>query len=542
MTWIIFATLSFFAFVFGFPIAEYTVHGIDTALWPGDVKQPGVWFSALVSSTGWDSMQIYQDMASGRTTSFGTTGLSAFCAVIAAPTIALINCFLPKYGLQRDPFARHGDARWASRTERETMRFGLELGLDPDTGRPIRVSTESHLITIAPPRTGKTSGLLIPNLLAPDTSSWHGPAIVLDPKGDAYRATAKRRRALGRTVRCLDPISIAGGLDTWNPMALMVPTDVLYLQRVARALLPAVASDGDASYFQNRAVDIIVGAFLAAHALKQAAPRTVARLLSDPDALQKALDPLKTVAAEVAKSILKMDPRGRDAILSTAAQAFSWCSDPRLQKMTSKNSFKLSDLCEGNIDLFITLPTEDIKTLTPLLRWLFCDLFMTVRRQRPSEPIVCFIDEAAALNRFEELVVGAGELPGYNFRLWTFWQSRSQMSRIYGDDGARTLLNTADIVTYSDLGLVEPDEREFMSKAIGDYTLLDRAETMNQATGKSTSVSHNPIPMRLITPDGVGQIPSTQLIVLPNSAHYAKRPLLVRKTRFDDSRLQPLRG
>jgi type IV secretion system protein VirD4 len=321
----------------------------------------------------------------------------------------------------------------------------------------------------------------------------------------------------------------------------MVPTDILNLQRVARALLPATATDGDGSYFLNRAVDVIVGAFLAAHAVKQPFPRTVARLLSDPDTFQKALDPIKTVAAEVAKSILKMDPRGRDAILSTATQAFSWCADARLQKMTSKSSFALSDLCDGNTDLFITLPTEDIKTLTPLLRWLFCDLFMTVRRQRPLEPIVCFIDEAAALGRFEELVVGAGELPGYNFRLWTFWQARSQMSRIYGDDGARTLLNTADIVTYSDLSLVEPEEREFMSKAIGDYTLLDRVETTNDGAGKSTSVSHNPIAMRLITADGVGQIPSTQLIVLPNSAHYAKRPLLIRKTRFNDPRLKPFK-
>lgn len=542
MAWFIFTTLSVFAFVFGFPIAAYTIHGIDTLMWPSEVKQPGAWFNTLINSSGLESLQVYRDMALGRTTSFGAVGLAALSGIIAAPSLALFCCFLPTYGLRRDPFARHGDARWASRQERDTMRIGLELGLDLDTGRPIRVSTESHLITIAPPRTGKTSGLLIPNLLVPDPSGWYGPAIVLDPKGDAYRATAHRRRALGRQVRCLDPTSIAGGTDTWNPVASMVPTDVLYLQRVARALLPASGTDGDASYFQNRAVDAIVGAFLAAHAMKKPSARFVATLLSDPDAFQKALDPLKTVAAGAAKAILKMDPRGRDSILSTALQAFSWCADARLQKMTGKSSFALSDLCDGNTDLFITLPTEDIKTLTPLLRWLFCDLFMTVRRQRPLEPIVCFIDEAAALGRFDELVVGAGELPGYNFRLWTFWQARSQMSRIYGDDGARTLLNTADIVTYSDLGLVEPEEREFMSKAIGDYTLLDRVETLNQSTGKSGSVSHNPIPMRLITTDGVGQIPSTQLIVLPNSAHYAKRPLLIRKTRFDDPRLRSFKA
>jgi type IV secretion system protein VirD4 len=540
MSWKFFAalTLAALAFVFGFPIAQVAVHGLNLSLWPKTVRSPADWFSILLQSRGLDSLVAYRDMLLGRTEAFGPLGLPAFGALVAGPLFALVACFIPHYGPRRDPAATYGDAHWTSRRERKQMRTGLELGLDPDTKRPVRIMPASHLLTIAPPRAGKTTGLLIPNLLVPDGRSWRGSAVVIDPKGEAYRATMARRQRLGRTVRCLDPGQIVGGTDRWNPLATINPNDVLYLQRVARALLPDVAGGSEAAYFHNRAVDLLVGAFIAAQAMNRARPSTVAGLLGDPDHLAKKLEPIQTAAAGNAKAILAMDARSRDSILSTAAQSFSWCADRRLQRLTQAGTFALADVCRGDTDLFITVPTEDLATLKPLLRWILCELFATVRRNRPHEPLVCFIDEAAALGRFEEVLLAAGELPGYNCRLWTFWQDRSQIRRTYGQDGAATLLSTAEIVTYSNLPLIQPDEREFLSRALGDYTLLERVETLNERDNTRTA-SYRPVAVRLKTADAIGQVPATQHIILPNS--HTRRPLLLDKTRFDDPRLQPFR-
>jgi type IV secretion system protein VirD4 len=535
MFWKIFVPLTLLAFVFGFPIADFVVHGLDASLWPNRIEAPSVWFTAMANSFGLDSLFAYRDMAFGQTKALGPYGRSALAWILAGPVLAFVGCFVPNYGPRRDPRGTYGDARWTTRNERRRMRIGLELGLDPDTHRPIRVSTESHIITIAPPRTGKTSGLLIPNLAVPDKNGWSGPAIVIDPKGEAYRAVAARRRALERTVRCLDPIGIVGGTDTWNPLATMDPKDILHLQRVARALLPEQAS-GEAVYFQNRAVDVLVGAFLTAHSVGRATPAHASWLFSNVVEFEKMLKPLKGMAAAAARGVLAMDPKSRDSILSTAAQAFSWCADERLQRLTHKSSFHLSELIDGKMDLFITLPAEDMKTLTALMRWLLCELFAAVRRRRAREPIVCFIDEAATLGRFDELLVAAGELPGQNLRLWTFWQSRSQIIDINGEDGARTLLNTAEITTYSDLPLIDPDEREFLSRSIGDYTLMEAVETKDEKTGKS-SRAFQPKAVRLMTEDAVGQVASTDLIVFPNSKRYPKRPMVLRKTAHNDSRL-----
>jgi type IV secretion system protein VirD4 len=87
------------------------------------------------------------------------------------------------------------------------------------------------------------------------------------------------------------------------------------------------------------------------------------------------------------------------------------------------------------------------------------------------------------------------------------------------------------------LPLIDPDERELISRSIGDYTNLEEVPTRDVKTG-TTSVSTQPVGVRLLTADAVGQIPTSDHIIFPNSKLYAKRPLQIRKTAHDDSRLK----
>jgi hypothetical protein len=38
-------------------------------------------------------------------------------------------------------------------------------------------------------------------------------------------------------------MNICGGVDLWNPLTGIIPTDTAYLQRVARTLLPSSISE-----------------------------------------------------------------------------------------------------------------------------------------------------------------------------------------------------------------------------------------------------------------------------------------------------------
>jgi type IV secretion system protein VirD4 len=533
---IAFVFFGVFAILLGYPFAAAATHGLNPATWPTGLLTPDQWIAGFLASNGVPNANALLEMAKGRSLMFAGGGIAQIIAICAVPIALMMMLPSPKRGPRRDPDALQGDARWATKGERSTMKKGLEFGRDCETGRPIRVAVEGNILTIAPPRRRKTSGLIIPNLVAADKAAWNGPAVVLDPKGHAYRAVVERRRALGKTVRCLDPMNICGGIDRWNPLAAMVPTDTAYLQRVARTLLPSAVSEENA-YFQNKAADVIVAAFQAAQHLRNATPLAVSNFLSDPDQLADALKGVAGTTANRVRQFLTMDGKTRDPVLSTAQQAFQWCDDERMQVLTSESTFALTDLCAGDADLFITLPTENLEALAPFLRWVLADLFATIRRNRVAERLIIFVDETRTLQNCRELITAAGELPGAGASLWTFWQDRSQIMACYGAENGATLLRTSEFVTVSDPAMVDPDEREFWSRALSDFTILEETKVSDKsAQGARTSSSQAPRGVRLMTAEELGRLPSSDLILFPNSDRYAKRAVRLRKTRHDDAR------
>jgi type IV secretion system protein VirD4 len=501
------------------------------------VKSPSDWFSMIGSTDAHRALAAYYFIFIDRSPAFSGSGYMTI-AFIFSPVLAYV-CYLwdgRRKGPVRDTSDLFGSARFATDQERAAMAEGLELGIDPATGRAVRVSVQGTLTTIAPPRKGKTSGLLIPNLAFPEPQSWGGPAVVLDPKGEVHRATAARRRALGRRVICLDPLGLVGGQDTWNPLAKRDPNDILYLQHTALALLPEATGHDEASaYFRNRAVDLITGAiFVALHSSRRSVV-DVQRLIVDEELLLKSIRQLLSRGHNpVLSSVLELlgaDPKTKDPIKSTASQAFQWLGDERLRQLVNTSTFELSELASGEVDLFVAIPPEYKKVLAPFLRWFMSDLFTAIRRNRPKERVIIFVDEAAVLGRFDELLTAAGELPGYGASLWTMWQDRSQLVSLYGEAGAATLLNTAEIVTIFDMPAVDPDESERWSRAIGDYTAF--VETANTPTGdkaSSFSTSRSSQNVRLLTKEALSTMSSSELIVFPNSGTTLRHPLRLRKT------------
>lgn len=348
---------------------------------------------------------------------------------------------------------------------------------------------------------------------------------------------------MGRRVVCLDPLDLVGGGDSWNPLASLDEKDVLYMQKTALALLPEGGSGDEASaYFRNRAVDLIVGAILVCLRSERRSVVEIQRVLSNADLF---VEHLKTAraqpAAMAALEVMEADPRTRDPIRSTALQAFQWLADPRMRRLVQDNSFDLAELSKNEIDIFVAVPPEHKRVLAPLLRWFLSDLFTSIRRNRPEERIVLFVDEAAALGRFDEILTSAAELPGYGASLWTFWQDRSQIVSLYGEAGTATLVNTAEVVTLSDLSAVDPNESDRWSRALGNYTAL--VETFGRPTSGSgpSTTNTGPQPAPLLSPDALAAIPANELLAFANRSAQTRHPLRLRKTvAHADHRIRPL--
>ena len=535
------------AFLFGYPAAFIATHGLDPAGWPVVPGTPQAWF-VLQGSTLWQKVWLfaqqgigtYTNMMLGRTDGLPTGGHIALACIVtgaaAAATIVLMSGNLLPI---RHRSKRYGDAKWAGPKDVARMRKGLELGIDPDTGGTVRIHVEGNLVTIAPPRSGKTSGLILPNLILPELGAWAGPVVVVDPKGDVVRAVRRRREALGRKVRCIDPVGIVQGRDRWNPLLKREAGDVLYLQSMARALLPdRVQSSDGAEFFKDRAVSVVVAALSVSIRAGRHDVVEAADLLRAPDRMRIALDGRTDAASRDAIGILDSpDDRTRGSILSTAAQVFSWALDERMQQVITEHTFELGDLCRGDTDLYIVLPADDrSKIIAPFARWLLADLFAAVRETRVSERIVAIIDEAAVLGSFDAILRGVGELPGYGMSLWTFWQTGSQIEGLYGRTGADTIIGTAEALMLFNLSQAQGEERQKWSTALGTWTGADPRPGRNGGP----DIYDVPVSVDLVAPTALAGATKDHTIVFLNSGRTTTDPLKLRKTKYDDARFTGL--
>lgn len=526
--------------LFVYPVGAIMTHGWNIGFWPNSAMPPLQWLHLFANGEVATIATMLLDLMALRSNAFHYGGLIELACIVSFPVLVFVAFSSGKVIAQHDPLAPHGAARWTNRRELKKMSSGIELGYDPASGQSVRVNVESNLVTFAPPRSGKTSGLIIPNLLATDAKSWLGPAIVIDPKAQVFKAVCARRTSLGRTVRCIDPMSLANGSDRWNPFDSINPDDISHLQRIAKVLLPQ-SQGSESTYFQNRASDVIVAACLAAMNSGSPSPASVAKLVSSPDELERDLADITGAVPERVRGLLAMDPKTRDPVLSTASQAFQWCDDPRMQVATETSSFDLDDICYGNTDIFVSVPADDMMALAGFMRWLLVELFATIRRGRMQSRAVIFVDEApVVLSDMPELVRAAAEMPGAGCSLWLFYQARSQMIATIGENNAKTLLHSSEFVTLSDLPSADPDEKTFWSNALGNQSVFESSKSIDSPSGRIASTTETSKARPLLNPEEIGRLPANELIVLANSSRYAKRPSRLRKVRFDDVRFKGL--
>jgi len=538
--------LALATFLIGYPAAYLATHGLDSRAWPSIPGTPVDWFSpAGPGWAGWLGLSLhmastYRDMVLEHTNSLTGGGRPAFVAIWAtAIFFAVILVMGGRLVPLRHRLKRYGDARFAGRADLARMRRGIELGLDPDTRRAVRVEVEGNLITIAPPRTGKTSGAILPNVAFPEPEAWGGPVVVVDPKGDVVRAARRRREAIGQTVRVLDPLGLAGGGDRWDPLLGLDPEDVLELQSMARALLPDVDRTSEAgAFFRDRAVVLVVAALQSVIRSGQGVAEAPGLMRGRCEVLLAALEGHDDPVAEEVRGILGSDDeKARANILSTAAQAFGWLLDARMRRVVTGHSFDLDAVCAGDTDLFIVLPADDRrKEIAPYVRWLLASLFSAVRRTPVAERVLVIIDEAFVLGRFDAILRGAGELPGYGVSVWSFWQSEAQMIEAYGEAGATILRDTAEVLMLFNLSGAQGAERERWSTALGTFTGVQETETIDPTTGK-VSRSTTAVAEALVPASDLAALTRRHtLVFLNNPAHTTDSLKLTKTFAHSDAR------
>ena len=247
-------------------------------------------------------------------------------------------------------------------------RHRLFTGINGAAGNFCLTEPRRNLLILGPPRSSKTVGVLVPAIYCHP-----GPVVSTSTKDDVYRATAIVRARNGR----LWHFNPAGGETLpgciplrWSPIA--PSKDWAMAITLGKAMADTATSDGggrgssgDAVYFRTKAA-VLTSCLLHAAALEDKPMSWLMRAVAGNrpvleeahEILDGSFDPNSRIAADDLRAIIDYDPRSRDPILSTTANAFAAYRLASALETTKNPNFNPVSFAAGQPDAFNPLRAE----------------------------------------------------------------------------------------------------------------------------------------------------------------------------------------
>jgi len=354
--------------------------------------------------------------------------ISQFVNAVAGylPLVFSVARFLSAFIIDAPTSSVFGSARWATRKELQTLSMkdvGLLIGRDPTTNTLLRYDGPAHLLTMAPTRTGKGVGTIIPNLLTAERSM-----ICIDPKGENARVTGRAREQFG-PVHFLDPFGVTGQRSaTFNPLDMLDP-DGLDVAEDANTLADALVFDepgmaGDA-HWNEEAKALIAGLILKIAVVESPGRRNLATLreyltlaperFSTLLARMQDMDEANGLIARAANRHLGKSDREAAGVLSAAQRHTHFLDSPRMTAVLGRSDFHFADLKRDTITVFLVLPPDRLSSYSRWLRLLITQSLTDMARDRasPVRPVLYLLDEFAALGHLAPVERAMGLMAGY---------------------------------------------------------------------------------------------------------------------------------
>ncbi|AYQ36560.1 type IV secretory system conjugative DNA transfer family protein [Runella sp. SP2] len=328
------------------------------------------------------------------------------------------------------------------------------------TSKAITFNGESHLLTVCPTGGGKGVNCLIPTLL-----TYEGSTVTLDPKGENYKVTAKRRRAMGHQVVKFDPFKIIDdgfSCDGFNPLDLRhfggfdIEEESLSLADQLKGKRRSTHSD---IFWDCSAVNVVSAAIAVVLSLYEDEKVNLSeaiRFLMQPELVYEfavVLDNHSTQLPEGTKYSIKTyletpEQNTRPSVDATVNTYLLSLKSEGILKMLEKTTFSLEEFIVGSrpMDLYFVWPSDKLESHNGLLSMLLATLFkaLLLRTGKPKHRNLFLLDETAALGAFPLLETIAAIGRGYGITMWLFLQDYAQLKRNF-QDGASTLINNCGV-------------------------------------------------------------------------------------------------
>lgn len=391
---------------------------------------------------------------------------------------------------------------------------------DPKSGclYYLRHDGPEHVCALAPTRSGKGVGLVIPTLL-----SWPHSIFVLDRKGENYAMTAGwRQKEAGNLVLRFDPAEPGIGCS-WNALAEIRFKTRYQISDTQNIALMVIDDDGRGiagDHFRTAAYELLVGLIL--HALYKG--EKVGRLPSlhdcanmltgggdfaaqeaeaesgdeegDPKALSSLFAEMSSVSldskdaaareaqlliAGVGRRMEQTPARELGSIISTANNALSLYRDPIVGENTSHVDFKVADLMdyEKPVSLYFITTPRNADRMRPLARLLLSQMLLSLADRMEYDKtgrsktahkhrLLLMLDEFPTLGKLDGFESALAYIAGYGMKAYIITQDVQQLYKAYTN--FESIISNCHVrVAYAPNKV---ETAEWMSKMTGQTTVI----------------------------------------------------------------------
>lgn len=442
----------------------------------------------------------------------------------------------------------HGAARFANTAEiRKAGLLDPKAGLEKTilvgkkNGRYLTYGGYQFVILAAPTRSGKGVGIVVPNCL-----NYSDSLVVLDIKGENFDITSGFRAKHGQKVYLFAPFDEAGVTHRYNPLEYISDDPAQRLGDID-AIGTALYSGGNQNdkFWSENAKDLFRGLCLFVLERKDL-PKTFGEILRQAsgkgkplkeyifEELKKAQDaghPFSNACIDCLNRVLSNSENTLAGIVATFGTPLLIFQNPRVDLATSANDFDLREVRRERMSIYFKMPPNKLKEGSVLVNLFFDQLLNLNTRVLPSQDktlkhqCLVLLDEMTSIGKVAMIAQAVSYMAGYNMRLLTIIQNKSQLEDVYGKAGALTLLsNHALMVMYAPSPTVQSDAQEY-SEMLGYETVKSRSRTSSM---QSSSTSTSDQRRALMLPQEIRELGQTREIVSLENC----KPILCDKIRY----------
>lgn len=407
-------------------------------------------------------------------------------------------------------------------------------------------SSVSNVLMVAPTRSGKGVGFVIPNAL-----TFPGSMVVLDVKGELWDETARAREQMGDKVFRFAPLDFENPTHQYNPLARLAAIEDMEelwtgLERIAQLFLQ---SDGHQDWLEGSILLFVAAGILA---VQRGNPTMgeIYRIIfgrgqgedlgkSPADLLHAAANECKyPPAARELSSKASLDPKIQQSyisILSTAGLA-QW-ANPKVERVTRRNDFDFTQMRREPTSVYLMVLSEDMPRLNSLVRLFFADLIAFLRSSSPGEdeplPIFMLLDEFDQLGRMPLVVQAMKQTAGHGGRFAIVTQSIPGLITVpYSPEEIQAIESACQVKLY--IAASEDRTASELETALGTRTGSTRTRTrdMRQIGFGGGSLTRSTEDRPLLSKQEIRDMDPDKIIILPER----QNPILGNRIKYYESR------